>query len=107
MVCEFDSEFLSPVCGHGTYLRGERCVRETAEGDEVTAEQLAALFGLSERTARRHVAILAALGAPGIRRAKPEGSRRWMWLVSESLVDQWKRGEIPAPWASALRSVAR
>lgn len=107
MVCEFDAGFLSKVCGHDKPLSGERCARDSADDREVTAEQLAARFGVSERTARRHVANLVALGAPGVRRAKPEGARRWMWLVSASLVDQWERGEIPAPWTSAVRSIAR
>ena len=31
---------------------------------------------------------------------------RWGWLVSDELLAQWKSGEVPAPWASAIKAMA-
>lgn len=64
------------------------------------------MLRVSERTVRRHVVVLAQLGAPGIRRGQRADMARWGWLVSAELLGQWKRGEVPAPWESAVRAMA-
>lgn len=69
---------------------------------EFTCEEAAAALRVPLRTMQRHVVVLAKLRAPGIRRGQRPDMARWGWLVSDELLDQWKRGEVPAPWASAL-----
>lgn len=73
---------------------------------EYTCSEIARALRVSERSVQRHVVVLAQLGALGIRRAKRAGDRRWRLLVSDELLGQWKRGELPAPWQSAIKSVA-
>ena len=72
---------------------------------EYTCEQIARAFHAKERTVRHHIAQFVRMGAPGVRRGKRPGDRRWCLLVSGELLGQWMRGELPAPWASAARSV--
>lgn len=73
---------------------------------EHTCEEIARALRVPLRTIRRHVGVLAQLGAPGVRRGQRADMARWGWLVSAELLGQWKRGEVPAPWESAVRALA-
>jgi hypothetical protein len=70
---------------------------------EFTCDEIARSMRVPKRTVQRHVAVLARLGAPGVRRARRSDRGRWTWLVSDELLAVWKRGELPAPWASTVR----
>ncbi len=78
--------------------------RVGAEQTEHTCDEVAAELRVPLRTVQRQVGVLARLGARGIRRGQREDMARWGWLVSGELLEQWKRGEVPAPWESAVPS---
>lgn len=80
--------------------------RESSHVTEHTCDEIARALQVPERTVRRHVGVLAALGAPGVRRGQRPDMARWGWLVSDEMLALWKSGDVPAPWASAIKAMA-
>jgi transposase len=71
-----------------------------AESRPLTTEQAADEAGVSYRTWARWLARWAHLRVDGVARARTRG-RGGSWAIAPDLVDRWRRGELPSPYARA------